>query len=67
MLNNEDNKVEEEREEGQRRGQKPLPPKDACPKGHVDWETVKDRKGNLIKRCRLCGAVDKTFKGKVVK
>jgi len=64
-LNTEDKKPEDEQKE-HRRGFIPPPTKDVCPKGHIDWETVQDPAGRLIKRCRLCGAIDKSYVGKVI-
>lgn len=64
-LNEQDKKPEEEEEE-LRRGFIPPPTKDTCPKGHIDWETIRNPTGKLIKRCRLCGAIDKSYIGKVI-
>jgi hypothetical protein len=65
MISKNDDKGPEEKEES-RRGFIPPPTKDACPKGHIDWETVQDPTGRLIKRCRLCGSLDKSYVGKVI-
>lgn len=65
MVQDDDKKKEGQVEEP-RRGFVLPPTKDACPKGHLDWETVRGPTGKLIKRCRLCGAIDKSFVGKVI-
>lgn len=66
MLEDDDKKAKEEEAEKPRRSFVLPPTKDACPKGHIDWETVRSPAGGLIKRCRLCGAIDKSFVSKVV-
>jgi hypothetical protein len=66
-MEDDDKKTKEEEKEKPRRGFILPPTKDACPKGHIDWETVRGPTGGLIKRCRRCGAIDKSFVSKVVK
>lgn len=66
-MEDDDKKTKEVEKEKPRRGFILPPTKDACPKGHIDWETVRGPTGGLIKRCRRCGAIDKSFVSKVVK
>ncbi len=70
-MNHNDNEFEEEEDDDddddeQKRGFTIRPAGDVCPKGHIDWETVRGPTGGLIRRCRRCGFVD-DFKGKIVK
>ena len=66
-MSNDDGKKQKELKEEPRRGFVLPPPKDACPKGHIDWETIRGPGGGLIKRCRRCGAIDKSFVSRIIK
>lgn len=59
-----ENTFDEEEEEEKPRSIFRKPKGEACPRGHVDWETIM-RKNQLMSRCRLCG-YESAFHGRVV-